>query len=153
MKIRAAVLNAMRAQAPSQTKPLAIEALELEGPGPGEILVRIGAAGLCHSDLSVINEDRPRPMPTALGHEAAGVVEELEGVIDLQCGDRVVLVFVPSCGHCLPCAEWRPTLCEPGAAANGAGTLLSGGMRLKRFPALYRALPARQATRGRAHER
>ena len=62
----------------------------------------------------------------ALGHEAAGIVEKLgPGVDDLRQGDHVVMVFVPSCGHCLPCAEGRPALCEPGAAANGAGTLLS----------------------------
>ena len=134
MKIRAAVLNAIGAKAPyAESKPLTIEEVELQGPGHGEVLVKIGAAGLCHSDLSVINGDRPRPMPMALGHEAAGVVEELgEGVTDLQRGDHVVLVFVPSCGHCGPCAEGRPALCEPGAAANGAGTLLSGGRRLSR---------------------
>lgn len=134
MKIRAAVLNAIGAKAPYATsKPLAIEELELEAPGPGEVLVRIGAAGLCHSDLSVINGDRPRPMPMALGHEAAGVVEQLgDGVTDLKRGDHVVLVFVPSCGHCGPCSEGRPALCEPGATANGAGTLLSGGRRLTR---------------------
>ena len=125
MKIRAAVLNAIGAKAPyAESKPLTIEEVELAGPGHGEVLVKIGAAGLCHSDLSVINGDRPRPMPMALGHEAAGVVEELgEGITDLQRGDHVVLVFVPSCGHCGPCAEGRPALCEPGAAANGAGTL------------------------------
>jgi len=72
-------------------------------------------------------------MPMALGHEAAGVVEEVgPGVDDLRKGDHVVMVFVPSCGHCLPCSEGRPALCEPGAAANGAGTLLSGGKRLHR---------------------
>ena len=132
MKIRAAVLNAIGNKGPyAQTKPLTIEQVELKPPGYGEILVKIGAAGLCHSDLSVINGDRPRPMPMALGHEAAGVVEEIGlGVADLKKGDHVVLVFVPSCGHCAPCAEGRPALCEPGAAANTAGTLLSGERRL-----------------------
>ena len=59
------------------SKPLTLETLELDPPGPGEVLVRIKAAGLCHSDLSVINGNRPRPMPMALGHEAAGIVEEV----------------------------------------------------------------------------
>lgn len=132
MKIRAAVLDRMGVAAPyAQSRPLAIREVELDPPGRGEVLVRIGAAGLCHSDLSVINGDRPRPMPMALGHEAAGVVEALgEDVDDLAVGDHVVMVFMPSCGHCVPCAEGRPALCEPGAAANGAGTLLSGKRRL-----------------------
>jgi alcohol dehydrogenase len=134
MKVRAAVLETMGAAHPyAQSRPLKLEELDLDPPGPGEILVKIKAAGLCHSDLSVINGDRPRPMPMALGHEAAGIVEELgAGVHDLKVGDHVVLVFVPSCGHCMPCAEGRPALCEPGAAANGAGTLLHGVRRLKR---------------------
>jgi alcohol dehydrogenase len=134
MKIQAAVLNAMGAKRPyAESKPLSIETLELDGPGPGEVLVRIAAAGLCHSDLSVINGDRPRPTPMALGHEAAGTVEALgAGVADLEKGDHVVMVFVPSCGHCLPCAEGRPALCEPGAVANTEGTLLSGERRLSR---------------------
>jgi alcohol dehydrogenase len=134
VKVKAAVLHAMGAKPPfAQTRPLAIESLELAPPGPGEVLVKIAAAGLCHSDLSVINGDRPRPMPMALGHEAAGIVEALgDGVTDLKRGDHVVMVFVPSCGHCAPCAEGRPALCEPGAAANGAGTLLSGARRLSK---------------------
>lgn len=132
MKIRAAVLERMGAEPPySRSRPLAIRQVELAPPGPDEVLVKIAAAGLCHSDLSVINGDRPRPMPMALGHEAAGIVEALgPGVRDLVVGDHVVVVFVPSCGHCAPCAEGRPALCEPGAAANGAGTLLSGERRL-----------------------
>ena len=134
MKVNAAVLHAMGAKPPfAQSRPLAIEAVELAPPGPGEVLVKVAAAGLCHSDLSVINGDRPRPMPMALGHEAAGIVEVLgDGVTDLKRGDHVVMVFVPSCGHCPPCAEGRPALCEPGAAANGAGTLLSGARRLSK---------------------
>lgn len=134
MKVRAAVLEAMGLPYPyAQSKPLSIQEIDLAPPGPGEVLVRIRAAGLCHSDLSVINGDRPRPMPMALGHEAAGEVEAAgEGVTDLARGDHVVLVFVPSCGHCVPCSEGRPALCEPGALANGAGTLLGGARRITR---------------------
>ena len=127
MKIRAAVLNRMGAPTPyAASKPLSITEVDLDPPGRGEVLVKIAAAGLCHSDLSVIDGNRPRPLPMVLGHEAAGVVEDLgPGVDDLTVGDHVVMVFVPSCGHCVPCAEGRPALCEPGAAANGNGTLLS----------------------------
>ena len=124
---RAAVLRTTSAARPyADSQPLTIEPLSLDAPGPGEVLVAIKAAGLCHSDLSVINGDRPRPLPMALGHEAAGVVEAIGvGVDDLEIGDHVVMVFMPSCGHCNPCAEGRPALCEPGAAANGKGELLT----------------------------
>lgn len=132
MKTRAAVLRSLGAARPyADSRPLSIETVHLDLPGPGEVLVAIKAAGLCHSDLSVMNGDRPRPLPMALGHEAAGVVEALgAGVDDLAVGDHVVMVFMPSCGHCAPCAEGRPALCEPGAAANGKGELLGGGSRL-----------------------
>ncbi|MBT9507061.1 zinc-dependent alcohol dehydrogenase family protein [Rhodoferax sp.] len=132
MKVRAAVLTRTGAPAPyAESRPLEITEVELAPPGPGEVLVRVVAAGLCHSDLSIINGDRPRRMPIVLGHEAAGIVEALgEGVTDLEPGDHVILVFVPSCGHCAPCAEGRPVLCDPAAAANAAGTLLGGGRRL-----------------------
>jgi alcohol dehydrogenase len=132
MQTRAAVLRVMGAAAPyAESRPLVIETVELDPPGPGEVLVKIAAAGLCHSDLSVINGDRPRPMPMALGHEAAGVVEAVGAdVDDLEPGDHVVMVFMPSCGHCVPCAEGRPALCEPGAAANGKGELLGGARRI-----------------------
>ncbi len=132
MKVKAAVLQRIGAPPPyASSRPLEIAEVELDPPGEGEVLVRIEAAGLCHSDLSVINGDRPRPLPMVLGHEAAGVIEVLgPGVKGLAVGDHVVLVFVPSCGQCLPCRTGRPALCEPGAAANGAGTLLSGERRL-----------------------
>lgn len=132
MKIRAAVLETIGAPAPyAQSQPLKIKEVELAPPGHDEVLIRIRAAGLCHSDLSVISGDRPRPVPMVLGHESAGeVVECGSGVTDLAPGDRVVLVFMPSCGCCMPCMEGRPALCEPGAASNGAGTLLSGARRL-----------------------
>ncbi|KQW82712.1 alcohol dehydrogenase [Brevundimonas sp. Root1279] len=132
MQTTAAVLRAMGAARPyADSRPLAIEVVTLDAPGAGEVRVAIKAAGLCHSDLSVINGDRPRPMPMALGHEAAGVVEAVgPGVDDLVPGDHVVMVFMPSCGHCDPCAGGRPALCEPGAAANGKGELLGGGRRI-----------------------
>ena len=133
MKTKAAVLHEIGRPRPfAESRPLLVETLEIDPPGEGEVLVRVGAAGLCHSDLSVVNGDRPRPVPMALGHEAAGeVVEVGRGVTDLRPGDHVVMIFVPSCGHCLPCTEGRPALCEPGAQANGAGTLLSGARRLR----------------------
>ena len=132
MRIRAAVLREMGLPAPyAQSRPLAVEEVELGEPGRGEVLVRIRAAGLCHSDLSVVDGSRPRVMPMVLGHEAAGDVETVgPGVESLAPGDRVVFAFVPTCGHCEPCAAGRPALCEPGAAANTAGSLLGGGMRL-----------------------
>lgn len=133
MRVRAAVLREMGLPAPyARSRPLEIADVELDAPGPGELLVRIGAAGLCHSDLSVIDGSRPRVMPMVLGHEAAGtVVETGPGVERFEAGDRVALAFVPACGRCRPCAQERAALCEPGAAANTAGTLLSGGRRLR----------------------
>ncbi len=132
MRIRAALLRETGLPPPYvRSQPLDVVVLDLAPPGRGEVLVRVAAAGLCHSDLSVIDGSRPRAVPMALGHEAAGVVETLgDGVTDLAVGDHVVLVFVPSCGRCGPCAAGRPALCEPGARANGAGTLLSGERRL-----------------------
>ncbi|GAA0868635.1 zinc-dependent alcohol dehydrogenase family protein [Brevundimonas basaltis] len=132
MQTTAAVLRAVGAPRPyADSRPLAIETVTLDPPGRDEVLVAVRAAGLCHSDLSVVNGDRPRPMPMTLGHEAAGVVEALgPGVGDLAVGDHVVMVFMPSCGHCDPCASGRPALCEPGAAANVRGELLGGGVRL-----------------------
>lgn len=131
IETRGAVLRSMGAELPyADSQPLRIEALQLEPPGPGELLVRVRAAGVCHSDLSVVNGSRPRPLPMVLGHEAAGEVEAVgEGVGDFAVGDRVVFSFVPSCGRCSFCAEGRPVLCAPGAAANAAGTLLSGARR------------------------
>jgi len=133
MQIRAAVLHEMGLPRPyAESKPLRVETLDLDPPGFGELLVEVRAAGLCHSDLSVINGDRPRPVPMALGHEAAGIVRETgRGVTDVVPGDHVVLVFVPSCGRCEPCATGRPALCEPGNAANIAGSLISGARRLR----------------------
>lgn len=134
MKMRAALLTRMGVPTPyAESRPLEIVQLDLAPPGPGEVLLRIRAAGLCHSDLSVIDGNRPRPLPMVLGHEGAGRVEALgAGVTDLLVGDHVVTTFVPSCGHCRPCEDIRPALCEPGFAANSAGTLLGGARRLTR---------------------
>jgi Zn-dependent alcohol dehydrogenase len=131
VKVRAAVLREMGLPAPyAQSQPLQIGEVALDGPGPGELLVRVRAAGLCHSDLSVIDGSRPRVMPMVLGHEAAGeVVETGADTPGFVPGDAVVFAFVPSCGHCDYCAEGRAALCEPGARANVAGTLLSGTRR------------------------
>ena len=132
MKIRAAVLDRSGCSKPyARSKPLRIAEVDLEPPGPGEVLVRIRAVGLCHSDLSVIDGTRPRPLPMVIGHEAAGIVESIgPGVTDLTVGTHVVSAFVPSCGHCAPCANNRPALCEPGFVSNSAGTLFSGSRRL-----------------------
>jgi alcohol dehydrogenase len=130
--LRAAVLREIGLPRPyPASSPLRIESVTLAPPREGEVVVRVAAAGLCHSDLSVIEGNRPRPLPMVLGHEAAGEVVELgAGVRDLTVGDHVVFSFVPICGTCLPCMTARPALCERGAAANGAGELLGGGTRL-----------------------
>jgi alcohol dehydrogenase len=132
MKIKAAVLRQSGLPQPyAQSRPLSIEEVELDPPGPRELLVQVKAAGLCHSDLSTINGDRPRQTPMVLGHEAAGIVKELgSGITDLAVGDHVVMVFAPSCGQCTPCQEGFPARCENGQQANGAGTLMGGHIRL-----------------------
>ena len=132
MKIKAAVIRNIGLPQPyAQSRPLNIEEVDLAPPGEHELLVQIKAAGLCHSDLSSINGDRPRQTPMVLGHEAAGVVAEVgKGITDLKVDDHVVMIFVPSCGECMPCKEGFPARCEPGHKANGAGTLLGGAMRL-----------------------
>ena len=138
MKIRGAVLELSGADAPfARSRPLVISELELAAPGPGELLVRIEAAGVCHSDLSVVDGNRVRPTPMLLGHEAAGIVEHIgDGVDDLAVGDRVVMTFLPRCGDCAGCATGGILPCERGTAANNAGTLLGGGSRLERDGAL-----------------
>ena len=103
IKCRAAVLFDMGLSRPfAKSKPVKVEEIELDPPGFGEVLVKVAAAGLCHSDLSVVNGNRPRAMPMVLGHEGSGVIEELgEGVDDYEIGDHVVFILVPSCGKCI----------------------------------------------------
>lgn len=133
MKTVAAVLRSVTEKRPyTESRPLALEEVELAAPRAGELLIRVAAAGVCHSDVSVVDGSRIRPLPMALGHEAAGVVEEVgPGVRDVKPGDHVVLTFVPSCGMCAECASGRPALCAPAAVVNGAGTLLHGPSLLR----------------------
>lgn len=114
-----------------QSQPLKIETVDLEGPGEGEVLVQVAAAGLCHSDLSAIKGLRPRALPAVVGHEAAGVVVETgAGVRQFSAGDHVVMVFVASCGTCNYCRGGRPGLCQSSWKARSEGTLQSGARRI-----------------------
>ena len=133
MKIKAAVLHQIggHERPYSKSNPLKIEEVELGKPGKEEVIVKIKAAGLCHSDLSVIDGNRPRQTPMVLGHEAAGIITELgENVKNFEIGDHVVFAFLPSCGHCEYCVSGRAALCNPGAAANNAGVLLNGDRKI-----------------------
>jgi len=134
VRIRGAVLEQIGLDRPyAESRPLAVQDLDLAPPGEGELLVRIEAAGMCHSDLSVVDGNRVRPVPMLLGHEAAGVVEEVGSRIsDAPVGQRVVMTFLPRCGECVACATNGLTPCVPGSAANAAGTLMSGERRLSR---------------------
>lgn len=131
MKTMAAVLDAGGAMRPyALSRPLRLAEVELAAPRAGELLVRIEAAGLCHSDLSVINGDRVRPVPMALGHEACATVMAVGDAGRFAVGDRVVLAFLPACGQCVACLSGEGWLCAAGAAANGRGELIGGGRRL-----------------------
>ena len=134
MIITGAVLEEVGRPGPwAETRPLTVGELELEGPHAGEVLVQVEAAGVCHSDLSVVDGNRPRPVPMLLGHEACGRVTELgAGVTDLRVGQRVVMTFLPRCGHCAGCATDGRMPCGPGSASNNAGEMLGGGRRLSR---------------------
>ena len=133
MLIRGAVLEEIGRPRPFATsKPITVSELELDPPGPGELLVRIEAAGLCHSDLSVVDGNRVRPVPMLLGHEAAGIVEQVGSDVDLSVGQRVVMTFLPRCGDCAGCATDGRMPCVTGSGTNNAGTLLTGERRLHR---------------------
>lgn len=132
MQMKAAVLRAQGKPRPYATsQPMTIETVDLDPPGPGEVLYEIVGAGLCHSDLSTIEGLRPRKLPSIPGHEAAGIVREVgPEVRGLKPGDHVVSVFVTSCGDCRYCNGGRPNLCESSFAARGNGTLVTGARRL-----------------------
>jgi alcohol dehydrogenase len=133
IRCKAAVLRTIAAPRPwAQSKPLSIEEVEIASPKSTELLVKIAGAGLCHSDLSVINGDRPRPVPLALGHEGSGEVVEVGAAIDdIRAGDPVVFQFSASCGRCPRCVEGRPQICERAAAAKASGGLMAGGSRIR----------------------
>jgi S-(hydroxymethyl)glutathione dehydrogenase/alcohol dehydrogenase len=107
---------------------LVVEEVELDEPRNDELLVRLGATGVCHSDLSVLNGTISQPLPMVLGHEGAGVVEKVgEGVRHPAVGDHVVLSMVPSCGDCYFCLRGEQQFCR---AAKGDGKMLDGTSRL-----------------------
>jgi len=132
MRMKAAVLRETGAKRPYATsQPVQIEEVELAPPQAGELLIKIAGGGLCHSDLSVINGNRPRPMPLVLGHEGSGeVVEVGVGVRDIKVGDPIIFQFSASCGVCGNCLGGRPQLCETHDVARAKGHLMAGGSRL-----------------------
>jgi len=132
MRMTAAVMYEQGLPAPyAESQPFKIEEVELEGPGEGEVLVEVKAAGLCHSDLSVVAGLRKRQLPVVGGHEGAGVVVEVgRGVSNLKPGDHVVMTTASGCGHCRPCTDQRPVLCESVGVARAQGFLPNGQRRL-----------------------
>jgi S-(hydroxymethyl)glutathione dehydrogenase/alcohol dehydrogenase len=111
-------------------KPIEIEELDLDGPRAGEVLIRYTHAGLCHSDIHISHGDLEARLPMILGHEGAGIVEEVgPGVTRVAAGDHVVCSFIPNCGTCRYCATGRQSICDMGA------TILEGYLPGERFPA------------------
>jgi Zn-dependent alcohol dehydrogenase len=127
MTMRAAVLR-------EPGTPLTIENVELARPRSGEILVRIEASGICHSDYHYMTGDITCPLPVVLGHEGAGIIEEVgPGASgNLAVGDRVALMWRPRCGQCIPCITGNPVLCQSGPRQAATGGLLDGTSRLSR---------------------
>ena len=127
MKIRAAVLEEF-------AKPLVVQEVDLDGPGPGEVLVRLGACGVCHTDMYTASGADPSGYaPTVLGHEGAGVVEAIgEGVTSLQPGDHVVTLFSPQCRQCVHCESEKTNLCLAIREPQNLGYLPDGTTRLHR---------------------
>jgi S-(hydroxymethyl)glutathione dehydrogenase/alcohol dehydrogenase len=124
MEFRAAVLHEIG-------KPLAIERVRARPLQPTDVLVRVRASGLCHTDLEVIDGQLARPLPIVLGHEGAGVVEAVGAdVRAVRPGDHVICSWNPSCGHCFYCERGTPILCEPVMSNHPRGFLLDGRSRL-----------------------
>lgn len=126
MKFRAAVLNRVNT-------PLTLESLDMAALQPGDVLIRIRASGLCHTDLEVIQGSLAYPLPIVLGHEGAGVVEAVgESVTKVKPGDHVICSWNPHCGHCFYCDRGVPILCEPFTRHQPNGLLLDGTTRMSR---------------------
>ena len=124
MKVTAAILW-------ERGKPLSVEEAELDPPGPGEVLVEVKAAGVCHSDLHPARDDWPIRTPVVLGHEGAGIVRETgPDVTALKAGDRVVFCWAPACGVCPACREGRAVLCDRLDQTTYRNRLPSGTTRL-----------------------
>jgi Zn-dependent alcohol dehydrogenase len=134
MRMTAAVMYEQGLPAPYQkSEPFRIEQVDLEGPGDGEVLVEVVAAGLCHSDLSQVAGLRKRKLPVVGGHEGAGIVREVgRGVVTLKPDDRVVMTVAAGCGTCRSCTDGRPVLCENMGASRSQGLLPNGQRRLSR---------------------
>ncbi len=112
--------------------PFVLEDVDLLAPAPGEVRVRMAAAGICHSDWHMVKGDLRRPFPVILGHEGAGVVEALgPGVTAVETGDHVILNWAPDCGHCFYCNNAQPALCETFAPVRRSGTMLDGSTRFR----------------------
>jgi len=124
----------MKAAILYETKqPLRVEEVELDGPGHGEVLVRVAAAGVCHSDYHFMNGDLPITLPCVIGHEGAGVVEEVgSNVSAVAPGDHVVMLFRAACGRCEFCQRGRPALCAMAGLLRNSGRMLDGTSRLHR---------------------
>jgi S-(hydroxymethyl)glutathione dehydrogenase / alcohol dehydrogenase len=126
MKFRAAVLNEVGA-------PLTVDTLEMAPLQAQDVLVRVRASGLCHTDLEVIQGTLAYPMPIVLGHEGAGVVEAVGSAVSrVKRGDHVICSWNPHCGHCFYCERGVPILCEPYKRNEPRGMLLDGSSRLSR---------------------
>lgn len=134
MKMTAAVMYEQgRAKPYVDSLPFQIEEVDLEGPGEGEVLVEVVAAGLCHSDLSQVAGLRKRKLPVVGGHEGAGIVREVgAGVTELKPGDHVVMTVVSGCGCCRACNRMRPALCQSVTGPRTQGLLATGARRLSR---------------------
>jgi Zn-dependent alcohol dehydrogenase len=133
MRMTAAVMHEQGLPMPyAKSNPFRIEEVELQAPGPGEVLVEVRAAGLCHSDLAQVAGAVKRPLPIVGGHEGAGIVRELgAGVSGFSPGDHAVLVNVTGCGACRYCRVSRPGLCQAVGLARGEGKLATGERRLQ----------------------